>query len=55
MLTIPEGVGEIPRDDGLGQLTYLGSPPYYYSGDSAPGDRNGDGVGGVWFAVALTG
>ena len=55
LLSIPEGFDEIPRDDGLGQLTYQGSPLYYYSGDSAPGDRNGDGVGGVWFAVALTG
>ncbi len=55
LLSIPEGFDDISRDDGLGQLTYQGSPLYAYSGDSAPGDRNGDGVGGVWFAVALTG
>ena len=55
LLSIPEGFDEIPRDDGLGQLTYKGSPLYTYSGDAAPGDKNGDGVGGVWFAVALTG
>lgn len=51
----PDGFSEIPRDDGLSQLTYLGSPLYHYSGDSAPGDMNGDGVGGVWFAVKLVG
>ena len=26
-------------------------PLYTYSGDSAPGQANGQGVGGVWFAV----
>lgn len=55
VVEIPEGFGEIPRDDGLSQLTYLGSPLYYYAGDTAPGDLNGDGIGGVWFAVPLTG
>ncbi len=27
------------------------TPPqqlYYYSGDTAPGDKNGDGLGGIW-------
>jgi len=39
------------RDDGTTQVTYQGQPLYYYAGDSSPGDRNGDGIGGVWFAV----
>jgi predicted lipoprotein with Yx(FWY)xxD motif len=55
VLTLPEGFGEIPRDDGLSQLTYLGSPLYFYAGDSAPGDMNGEGIGGVWFVVNLVG
>lgn len=36
------------------QLAYLGRPLYFYAGDSAPGDANGQGIGGVWF-VALSG
>ena len=38
----------ITRSDGSMQLTYKGHPLYTYSGDSKPGDTNGDGVGGVW-------
>ena len=38
-----------PRPDGSGsQLVLNGKPLYHYSGDSNPGDTNGDGVGGVW-------
>lgn len=37
------------RDEGGIQLTYFGAPLYYYSGDTAPGDQNGEGVGGVWY------
>src|SRR6266436_5358061 len=33
------------------QVEYNGHPLYTYSGDSAPGQTNGQGVGGVWFAV----
>ena len=50
---LPDGFDEIARDDGLSQLTYLGKPLYRYSGDSAPGDTNGDGIGGVWHVVPL--
>ena len=45
-------VGTITRDDGTAQVTYNGKPVYHYSGDSAAGDKNGDGIGGVWH-VAL--
>jgi predicted lipoprotein with Yx(FWY)xxD motif len=24
---------------------------YYYSGDGAPGEANGQGVGGKWYAI----
>ena len=44
----PEEFDFIFRDEGI-QLTYFGAPLYYYSGDSAPGDQLGEGVGGVWY------
>lgn len=36
------------RDDGTKQVAYNGKPLYRYTPDKAPGDTNGDGVGGVW-------
>jgi predicted lipoprotein with Yx(FWY)xxD motif len=41
----------IPRDDGTEQLVAGRWPLYYYSGDAAPGDVNGQGAGEVWYAV----
>ena len=35
-------LGTITRDDGTIQVTYNGMPLYHYSGDSAPGDANGN-------------
>jgi len=29
-------------------------PLYYFAGDRAPGDAEGDGLGGVWQAVRTT-
>ena len=43
------------RKDGSAQVTYKGMPLYLYSGDQQPGDTNGQGVGGVWFAVTPDG
>jgi predicted lipoprotein with Yx(FWY)xxD motif len=37
------------------QVTYNGWPLYFFSGDSAPGDTNGQGQGGVWYVVDPTG
>ncbi|MEU4535600.1 hypothetical protein AB0G15_12120 [Streptosporangium sp. NPDC023825] len=48
----PSRVGAIRRGDGGVQLTVGGWPVYRYSGDEKPGDANGQGVGGTWFAVA---
>src|SRR6266508_5546371 len=41
-------IGTISRDDGSTQVTYNDKPLYYFAGDSAAGDSNGDGVGGIW-------
>jgi predicted lipoprotein with Yx(FWY)xxD motif len=38
----------ITRDDGTKQVAYNGQPVYYYSKDTAAGQTNGEGVGGVW-------
>ena len=43
------------RDDGGKQVTVNGSPLYTYSGDSAPGDTNGQGIGGVWYVTGADG
>jgi predicted lipoprotein with Yx(FWY)xxD motif len=41
--------------DGSSQVTYGGKPLYYFAGDAKAGDANGQGVGGVWFAVTADG
>jgi predicted lipoprotein with Yx(FWY)xxD motif len=43
------------RGDGSAQLTANGMPLYRYVPDAAPGDINGQGVGGVWFVVGADG
>jgi predicted lipoprotein with Yx(FWY)xxD motif len=48
-------VGILNRDDGTRQVTLGGWPMYYYSGDRNPGDTNGEGVDGTWYAISPTG
>ncbi len=51
-------LGTIKRSDGSTQATYNGHPLYTYSGDSGPGQANGNGVnssGGVWHEVTVSG
>lgn len=43
------------RNDGSAQVTYNGWPLYYFAGDAAPGDINGQGINDVWFLVSATG
>lgn len=44
-------VGTITGTDGSTQLTLNGWPLYYFSGDSAAGDTNGQGVNEVWWVL----
>ncbi len=46
------GLSIITRDDDSKQAAYLGRPLYFFQSDSAPGDNNGDGLGGVWWSVS---
>ena len=43
--------GLIDAGDGQRQWTLKGKPLYYFAGDTQPGERNGDGSGGVWHVV----
>lgn len=49
---IPAGlVGSVKRPDGTEQLTIDCWPVYLFTGDTAPGQTNGHGKQGLWFAV----
>ena len=43
--------GTITRADGKKQTTYKGMPMYFFVGDKAPGDTNGQGAKDVWHVV----
>ena len=47
--------GTSARADGTDQLAAGQWPLYTFSGDTKPGDVNGQGSGGVWFAVGADG
>ena len=38
----------ITRDDGAKQWAFRGKPMYYWSKDTKPGDKTGDGFNKVW-------
>ena len=48
-------LGYLQRADGRLQLTIRGCPLYRYAGDRIPGQVNGHGVAGLWFAVTPAG
>ena len=45
----------ITRADGSLQVTLGGKPLYYFKGDAAAGDTNGQGLNGVWYLASPTG
>ena len=48
-------LGTAKRPDGSDQVTYNAHLLYRFSGDTAPGTTNGQGVGNLWFAVSPEG
>ena len=48
-------LGTITGADGKLQVTLGGHPLYYFKGDTAAGDVNGQGLNGVWFAAGADG
>src|SRR5688572_25910109 len=48
-------LGTTERTDGTVQVTYAGQPLYYFAGDEAAGDVNGQAVGDIWWVVAADG
>jgi predicted lipoprotein with Yx(FWY)xxD motif len=57
-VSLPDAFGSVKRDDGSRQLSYDGHPLYTYTGDTAAGQVNGNGIsasGGLWWAMTPSG
>jgi predicted lipoprotein with Yx(FWY)xxD motif len=59
-LTAGEGLdqsllGTAERTDGTTQVTYNDLPLYYFSGDEAAGDTNGQGLMDIWYVMSPEG
>ena len=48
-------LGTVKRPDGKLQVTYNGYAMYLFSGDAKAGQANGQGLEGIWHAVAPSG
>ena len=48
-------LGTTKRTDGTTQVTYNSHPLYYFAGDKAAGDTNGQGTAGIWFLLSPQG
>ena len=48
-------LGMAEHANGAMQVTYNGWPLYRFAGDLAAGDSNGQGLGGAWWVVSLSG
>jgi predicted lipoprotein with Yx(FWY)xxD motif len=58
--SVPAGLDEsifsvVAHPSGVNQLKAGKWPLYYFAGDIAPGDTNGQGSGDVWFVAAADG
>jgi predicted lipoprotein with Yx(FWY)xxD motif len=51
----PKIIGYVERADHTCQVTINGHPVYHFVTDAQPGDINGQGINGTWFAVAPNG
>jgi predicted lipoprotein with Yx(FWY)xxD motif len=51
----PKLISYIERDDHTCQVAINGWPVYYFIADAKPGDINGQGVNGKWFAISPNG
>ena len=49
------GFATIARADGSTQVTYNHMPLYYFAGDSAAGDTNGQGKNNTWYVAPVSG
>ena len=47
--------GTTARTDGSTQVTFHNMPLYYYAGDTAPGQTNGQGLFSKWYVVDASG
>lgn len=47
----PQGDFGLIEANGAMRWTVKGKPLYHFAGDAKPGERNGDGSGGVWHVV----
>jgi predicted lipoprotein with Yx(FWY)xxD motif len=60
-ITVGEGLDDssfstVARTDDAGDQVKVGDwPLYYFANDTAPGQTNGQGVGGNWFVVGADG
>ncbi len=45
----------VDRTDGTKQVKYGDWPLYYFAGDAAAGDTNGQGIGNIWYVVDAAG
>lgn len=48
---LPGQLGSFARPDGSMQVMYKGMPLYLFVGDTKPGDANGQGLLGLWYAA----
>jgi predicted lipoprotein with Yx(FWY)xxD motif len=54
-MTLPGPLGTITLANGTKQVTINGYPIYLYAGDHSPGQDKGNGVGGQWHVIKISG